>query len=377
MIVFTLIYSLFVLYAILILFITVGWLRLKETPTHIASKTVIVSLIIAIRNEETHIERLLNSILSQDYPSDSLEIVLVDDHSTDSTYGNILKLIEQHGAGKNIQLISLDENLHGKKAAIKKGIEFSTGELIVTTDADCTASPEWISALAGYYSLYKPQMILGPVRIEYDGNFFSKLQAFEFSSLIATGAGSCKAGFALMANGANMAYTRKAYEACGGFKDSLQFASGDDMFMMLNIKKHFGTKAIHFLRSRDAIVVTSPVLSIKTFIQQRKRWVSKSRGYTDGWLIFSSLLVFLVNFSLVFTGSLTLFNTNFGVHFFQLLLIKLLIDFPLLFSFNRFQKSLILMWYFPLAELVNAIYTSYIGIVGNIGKYTWKERKSN
>jgi len=56
-------------------------------------------------------------------------------------------------------------------------------------------------------------------------------------------------------------------------------------------------------------------------------------------------------------------------------LLKMVIDLPLMYSFNRFQQSLSLLWFFPFMELMNAVYTLIIGMAGNIGKYEWKGRK--
>jgi len=113
------------------------------------------------------------------------------------------------------------------------------------------------------------------------------------------------------------------------------------------------------------------------FLQQRMRWVSKSRGYTDPLLILTSVLVFLVNACLVAAGiSALLFPVSYKF-FLLFFLTKLIIDMPLMLSYSKFQRSTALMWLFPVMELLNAVYTLFIGIVGNFGKYEWKGRKSS
>jgi cellulose synthase/poly-beta-1,6-N-acetylglucosamine synthase-like glycosyltransferase len=155
----------------------------------------------------------------------------------------------------------------------------------------------------------------------------------------------------------------------------MQFPSGDDMFLMMSIKKKFGAKAIRFLRSEDAIVSTTAMMGLKPFIQQRLRWVSKSRAYRDPFLIAASMIVFLANFCLVSLAFPALFFTGFIKFFLLLFLIKTSIDFPLMFSFSRFQRSgFLLMMLFPVMELLNAVYTVFIGILGNFAKYEWKGR---
>lgn len=375
--IFTLISAIvFIGYALLIIAITIGWCRLRVFKKSGLFAQVKVSVIVAVRNEAANVKQLLTSLLTQDYPSHLLEIIIVDDHSTDTTSRLVNDFILHKKESQNLRLISLSvKDGSGKKAAIIEGILASGCELIVITDADCTAESHWIQTLAAYYSVHKPQMILGPVRMADNGNFFGKIQALEFMSLISSAAGSCNAGFPILANGANMAFTRSAYESCGGFSGNMNFPSGDDMFLMMSIKRKFGAKAIRFLRSHEAIVSTSATLSFKSFVQQRLRWVSKSRGYTDPLMIAASILVFLTNTWLVLIGIISIGIPEYFKLFLLFYLLKMLIDFPLMTSYSRFQKSNTLLWLFPIMELLNAVYTVMIGIAGNVGKYEWKGRK--
>lgn len=363
-------------YVILITAITIGWLSLHDSIKTDSTPYVKVSIIVAVRNEAASIKQLISSLLSQNYPSHLLEISIIDDHSTDFTSRLVENVIVQRKDLNNLKLIALGKNdSSGKKAAIARGIQDSTGKLIVITDADCNAGSSWISTLVSFYTEHHPQMILGPVRMTDGGRFFGKLQSLEFMSLISSAAGSCGAGFPILANGANITFTRHAYESCDGFSGNMKFPSGDDMFLMMSIKKKFGAKAIRFLRSEDAIVNTPATIGFKSFFQQRLRWVSKSRGYTDPMLIMSSLLVFFTNAWLVFVGILSIGLPQYFLLFVGFYLLKILVDFPLMFSFGRFQKSQKALWLFPLLELLNAIYTLLIGIAGNIGKYEWKGRR--
>ncbi len=365
-------------YMVLITAITSGWLKLPVFTNQELHPRIKISLIVAVRDEALHINALLQSLSCQDYPSKWLEIIIVDDHSSDNTALLIEDFLTRQGNAKRMNLVLLkQENGSGKKAALNRGIGISGGELIVITDADCTAGCRWISEMAAFYAVHKPHMILGPVRMTDGGSLFGKLQSLEFTSLISSAAGSCQAGFPLLANGANMAFTRQAYESCGGFTSNLQFPSGDDMFLLMSIKNSFGSKAIRFLRSEAAIVNTPAVQGFKPFIQQRLRWVSKSRGYTDPLLIATSILVFLTNTCLLTAAFAALFIPGFPALFMGLYLVKLLVDIPLLLSYSRVQKSSSLLWLFPVMELINAVYTVVVGIAGNIWKYEWKGRTSS
>jgi cellulose synthase/poly-beta-1,6-N-acetylglucosamine synthase-like glycosyltransferase len=365
----------FIGYVLLITAITFGWWRLKVFNSSGLLPEIKVSVIVAARNEAGNIRMLLKSLLAQNYPSHLLEIIIVDDHSNDSTSQLVEEIMARKKEIRNLKLITLEvSDDSGKKAAINRGIQSSTCELIVITDADCTSGTLWISTIAAYYSVHKPQMILGPVFMMDSGSFFGRLQSLEFTSLISSAAGSCSGGFPILANGANVAFTRFAYESCGGFTGNMQYPSGDDMFLLSSIKSKFGAEAIRFLRSEQAIVNTPATLGFKPFIQQRLRWVSKSRGYTDLVLILSSVIVFLTNVWLVVMAFASIISQEYLFLFLAIFILKMIFDLPLMISYSRFQRSISLLWLFPLMELLNAIYTLLIGIAGNIGKYEWKGR---
>jgi cellulose synthase/poly-beta-1,6-N-acetylglucosamine synthase-like glycosyltransferase len=369
-------FAIILCYALLISAISVGWFKLNDFERSDQKHYVKISIIVAVRNEASAIGSLLESLLKQDYPPEHFEMIIVDDHSTDETKRRFEEITSELNGIPNLKFISLEpDDGFGKKAALSHGIKLSGGDLIVITDADCTAGSSWISTIAAFYDRLKPQMILGAVQMTDGGNFFGKLQSLEFMSLISSAAGSCSAGFPLLANGANIAFTRQAFESCGGFSGHMEFPSGDDMFLLMSIKKKFGAGSIRFLKSADAIVKTTAMKGIKPFLQQRMRWVSKSKGYTDPVLIATSILVYLANAILLISGISAILFPGFYKIFLLVYLAKMIIDFPLMLSFARFQKSGALLWLFPFMELLNAVYTVFIGIIGNIGKYEWKGRR--
>jgi cellulose synthase/poly-beta-1,6-N-acetylglucosamine synthase-like glycosyltransferase len=368
------VFILFFSYAALITAITLGWWKLKVYKSKSLEYNTKVTILVAVRNEAENIGMLIKSLSSQNYPANLFEVIFIDDHSTDETVDLVNNQIRDLS---NFKLLSLqDGQLYGKKAAITQGISTSIGELILITDADCVADILWVSTLVSFYEKYSPHLILGPVCMINDGSLFGKFQSLEFSSLISSAVGSCNAGFPLMANGANMAFTREAFDTCNGFAGNFAYPSGDDMFLLMKIKKQYGAGAIRFLRSAAAIVNTPATLGFKEFIQQRLRWVSKSSGYTDPLLIASSLIVFLANVLIVVLAFLAFMSPGYILPFVIVYFFKFIVDFPLMFSFNKFQKSGKLLFLFPFSEFLNAVYTLFIGIAGNVWKYEWKGRQN-
>lgn len=143
----------------------------------------------------------------------------------------------------------------------------------------CKAHKNWISTIVSFYSIHKPVLIAGPVVITPLPGFFSKFQSLEFFSLIGSTAGSFGIQNPIMLNGANLTVEREAYyESIGSLEN--RSVSGDDVFLLLDIKRKYPEKLM-FLKSTEAIVSVNPLNTVSEYIQQRLRWVSKSKYYSD------------------------------------------------------------------------------------------------
>ncbi|HOJ26707.1 MAG TPA: glycosyltransferase [Candidatus Saccharicenans sp.] len=92
-----------------------------------------VSVIMPAYNEEKWIGRAVESILASDYPQDKLELICINDGSTDSTL-SVLENLRRRDP-RRIKVISFDQN-RGKKEALFRGIKEASGQIIITTDAD-------------------------------------------------------------------------------------------------------------------------------------------------------------------------------------------------------------------------------------------------
>jgi len=135
MILLWIIIALFILYSILIIYYWQSW---RSIPDFIPAKKLLqtkISVIIPARNEEVNIGFLLTALQEQTYPRELVEIIVIDDHSEDKT----TEIVDQY---KEVKLLQLkDDSINSyKKKAIETGIAAATGDLIVTTDADCLPS---------------------------------------------------------------------------------------------------------------------------------------------------------------------------------------------------------------------------------------------
>lgn len=357
------------LYFLLILIFSIGWIRIKLFTRDNNNPDISCSVIVPARNEENNISDLLGDLSVQTYNKDNYEIIIIDDNSTDSTF-NIAE--DFCNKNPNFRLLGLN-NRSGKKEAIIQGMQAAKGKLIITTDADCRMNIEWISTIAAFYCKYKPKMIVAPVIIGDDNTVFTQFQALELLSLTGSAAGAVGIHQPIMCNGANLAWERECfYEQEDALKKKI--ASGDDVFFMLTLKKKY-RKEILFLKSVDAIVYTKAQSTVNQFINQRKRWISKSAGYKDLSVILSALTVYIISLLLLLLFVLMWYDPRFGKLFLILFIIKSLTDLIFLNMISSFFKKQKLILLFIPAQIIYFFYVSLTGIAGIFGGYTWKGRK--
>lgn len=262
-----------------------------------------VTVVVAARNEEKDIVSLLEGLAAQIYPSGLLEIIVVNDDSTDRTpivvsayiknYGKLsqhsFSLIYSLYAGKKRPVPSgrassrnlslLFNQQAGKKQAIRTGIEKASGDVILTTDADCLVGHEWVMEHALIYGSVGADMVLGEVFQKPDRSFASHFGVFEFSALQAITESAVAAGKPVMCNAANMSFRKEVYlRHVGELHPDLP--SGDDMFLLHAVSRAGGI--IRFAGSRTAAVETASAVTAAALLRQRARWASKTFHYLDG-----------------------------------------------------------------------------------------------
>ncbi len=329
-----------------------------------------VSIVVAARNEEEHIQACLRDLFSQDYPAGTFEVILVNDHSEDRTK----ELALETGAGQaNFRFLDLENKpeVAFKKAAVAYGIEAAQGEIILVTDADCRMGPNWMSVMVSEFSS-EVGMVSGPVLLE-SKTVFGDLQALEFMGLIAVGAGSIGAGSPNMCNGANLAYRKEAFEEVKGFCGIDQIASGDDELLMHKISD-LTDWGIVFAKNPEAVVRTMAHRSWKEFREQRLRWVSKSAQYQNSSITWTLVVFYLAILGLPSLLVLSIFFPEMWPIFWINLGLKVLAEATILHAAAQFFGKLPLMrWLIP-EQLLHILYVLWIGIAGNLQSYTWKGR---
>lgn len=347
----------------------VGWARIKYHQQKDNVAKTFVSIIIAARNEEDKIFKTIEDILGQRYPRELFELIIIDDHSTDRT----AEIVKGYADVKLIQLNEKQALNSYKKVAIQKAIGEAVGNLIITTDADCRMGNNWLGSVVACYEEYGYKMISSPVAYFEEKNLFEKLQSLEFAYLIGLGASTIGNKNPSTCNGANLAYEKKAFLEVGGFKGIDDLASGDDELLLHKMAAIYGDK-IGFLKNKAAIVYTHAKPNLNEFIQQRKRWASKSTRYKDKSVIILGVSIWLFNVSIVVNAVLSIFFSGLLPFVLFQIISKLLVEFVFLYKMMDFFKRKQLLFLLPLLNALHIIYFIYIGIAGNSGKYNWKGR---
>ena len=328
-----------------------------------------VSVLIAARNEGKNIEKLLQSLYNQSFNKEKFEVIIVDDHSADDTFEIANQFAKEHS---DFNLKILKATGSGKKQAISQALHAAENELVMVTDADCELPERWIEVMVNYFINHDLKMLLGPVLLSPANTLFEKLQVLEHLSLIASTAGSAAIGMPVMCNGANMMYDRQAALDVEKYRTDMKIASGDDMFLMEQFIKHYGSKSVRFLLDNEAIVKTETMPNLRSFFRQRKRWASKTKAYTNWKIIATALIVLLFNLSIVFFFGAGFFMRVFWVFFVLYVIMKTLIDFPILRRITHFMKQQkLLFWMFPL-EFIYPFYVVFTAFSGLFTNVKWK-----
>jgi cellulose synthase/poly-beta-1,6-N-acetylglucosamine synthase-like glycosyltransferase len=348
-----------------------GWANLKRPLINTTNFTTKVTVLMAARNEAERIHYTIEDILAQDYPKHLTEIIIVDDHSTDST----AEIISTY-ADRGVILLQLNEaeplNSY-KKKAIAKAIGISTGDFMVTTDADCRMGDKWLSSIVGFYETKQPVMISSPVGYFEEKSLFERMQTLEFSYLIGIGAAFIGHNRASTCNGANFAYRKDVFYEVGGFSGIDELASGDDELLLQKVAVVYPGR-IGFLKLREAIVYTHAKPNIKEFLQQRRRWASKSTKYKDKKVVALAVSIWLFNVSIIINAFLGFYDARFFQLFLLQFFLKTVFEVGFLLPINAFFKRLSLVALLPILSPLHSIYFAYIGLIGNTKKYMWKGR---
>ncbi len=244
--------------------------------------TPAVSVIVPARDEASCIERCIRSILKSDYPPERFELIVVDDHSSDDTAEIVSALFDERSskpAAPRTRLLRSGHGAGGKQHALERGILAASGEIIMTTDADCVVSAGWIRSMVGRFG-ERVGFVAGPVAYADSPRVLSRAEAIEFLALVSVGAGTIGLGSPTICNSANAAYLKDLYFRQQRQSPPINGAVADETLMHF-IDNETGLE-VDFCAVPDAVVMTTGSESLQAFLGQRARWASSTRHLVSG-----------------------------------------------------------------------------------------------
>ncbi|MBA4250136.1 MAG: glycosyl transferase [Chlorobiaceae bacterium] len=337
----------------------------KKFPKIKEEKIPTATIIVAARNEEENILRCLQSLDALIYPEGKLQIIIVNDKSTDRTDEIIEEFVLGKPKFKKITTSKEIGNLKGKTNAIANAIELATGEIILTSDADCAVSPTWAKTIASYYQEdvaivngFTSQKVLGS---------FSGMQNLDFIYLLSVASGTINLNKPLSCIGNNMSYRKSAYFEIGGY-ESLPFSVTEDfnlLFAIHNLKKY----KIIFPFDTSALVESLACPDIKSLYRQKKRWgVGGLKSPLRSYFVMAS--AFISHLAIIL---LPFFFTTTAL---TILLFKLFIDFFFLYNVLKQLNLVNTLKHFFSFQLYYILYVVFLPIVVLLNqKVVWKGRE--
>ena len=327
--------------------------KLRPSPEEHPDYQPSVTVLIPAYNEEVVILDTIRSAIASDYPK--LEILVIDDGSTDRT-AQLVR--ENFGSDPRVRLL-LQAN-GGKPSALNHGLSETTGEIIVSIDADTIVDPEAIPRLVRHFADARVGAVAGNVKVMNRNRWITRWQALEYI----TSQNLEKRAFDLLncipvVPGAAGAWRADLLRSSGGFSGD---TVAEDTDLTLTIRRN-GWKILY---DEDAIGRTEVPETVEALIRQRFRWtfgtlqavwkhrdtVGKPRYGTLGWIAVPNIFMFQIVLPLVSPVIDLLFLLSLALWALGQLRIASL---PPLWSSQDVERSLIFFALFMLIDLFTCV----------------------
>jgi cellulose synthase/poly-beta-1,6-N-acetylglucosamine synthase-like glycosyltransferase len=211
-------------------------------------------------NESAYISESIRTLLSLDYPKEKLDLIIVDDGSTDDSF-KIAKSFET----ENISLRVFTKKNGGKGAALNFGISKAKGELIATMDADSYPSSNVIKDLLPYFNDPKVMAVTPAIKIKESNSLVKELQRVEYLLILFSRKMLSFIDSVPVTPGPFSLFRKEVFDLVGNFDEHNLV---EDVEMALRIQS-----ANYKIRSSmTADVYTEPPEKIGELMKQRVRW---------------------------------------------------------------------------------------------------------
>jgi len=210
-----------------------------------------ISIVVSCYNKSDTIGDCVTSLLRQE--TEGFEVIVVDDGSTDGS----LQIVETLGSPDTVRIISQEHT--GISATKNRGVEASSGSILLFIDGDCVLEGRSLTELARSFTEEGVDCVGGEVRAANSFNLIAKAVEYMQNEV------ERKWPF-----GANVAYTRRALETVGLFDERMK--AGEDAELYVRTTK-LGFKSVI---NRRVIARTKNPDTLASFLRQRMKW---GRGF--------------------------------------------------------------------------------------------------
>lgn len=275
------------IYPLAVLGLLVGMSRLPRSRAVSDADAPMVSVLVTARNEARDLPRCLEALLALDYPPGKLQLVLVDDLSTDGTGAMIDAAAAAHAHVVALHTAQLRDNgLEAKARGIAHGFTRATGEWVLITDADAAVPPTWVRHLLG--AVDASVTVVGGTVVVEPRTWWGLTERVINLFLHPINHGLAGWGVPVVAIGPNMGVRRAVYEQAGGLTAAPPRVAEDLALFLLATKD--GGHMRNYLDAETAAVLT-PVPSPRHLLSQMRRFVGG--GVAQDWRYALGLAVVL------------------------------------------------------------------------------------
>ena len=219
-----------------------------------------VSIIVPCWNEESTLDKTINSLLTLNYPKDKLSILIVDDGSTDNTWHAMQKFTDH----PTVRIFKKENG--GKHTALNFGLEQSNSELVGCLDADSYVDREALKNIILYFEQDPDAMVVTPsIKIWQPKNMIQLIQAVEYSWAIFLRKMLAFVGAMYVTPGPFSIFKREVFHSIGTYKEAHKT---EDMEIAMRMQ----SRRMKIANCHNAFVYTSAPETLPKLYKQRLRW---------------------------------------------------------------------------------------------------------
>ena len=228
-----------------------------------------ISVLIAARNEENNIERCLKSLHELEFSKDKIEFIIGDDDSDDHTAEIIKRYIADKPNFIYKKITETLPGLKGKANVLEQLAHIAKGQYFFFCDADIAVPPTWATTMLLHFKA-KTGVVVGVTRMK-KSHMLADFISMEWLYVLSTIRLAAINKIPITGMGNNMAVTREAYFAMGGY-ESIGFSVVEDYTLFMAIVRKGYDFDVAF--NRKILNISEPVNTWGELLRQRKRWIS-------------------------------------------------------------------------------------------------------